>query len=226
MAKKQRILVVGLGVLGESIARELQLSGAEVIVLDDSPERIDAIKDSVGVALVADATDRKTLLQLDLASLDAAVVCIGEQFEAAVLTTVHLVDLKIPRVVARAHNELAADILRKLGAHEVFFVESEMGEVIAHRVLHRNVLNEMDLGDDYKVVQARCPAPLAGRKLGDLRLPDRYDIFVVAVRGAQEGARMRRPTAETVLAEDDLLLLTGESPNLEKFLRQNPDPRS
>src|SRR5690606_17941187 len=139
-------LVVGLGVLGKSVAENLAREGAEVIAVDADPDLVDEIKDSVEVAVELHATDPMALAQLDLRNLDAAVVCIGERFEAAVLATANLLDLGVKHVKSRANNPLSESILQRLGAHDVFFVESAMGRIIAHRMVQPAVTTEMELG--------------------------------------------------------------------------------
>lgn len=219
---KKRFLVVGLGVLGNSVATTLAKEGAEVIVVDQSPELIEEIRERVDVAVVGDATDRKMLEQLGAAHVDAALVCIGENFEAAILATVHLLEMKVRHVAARANSELAKSILKKLGAHEVFYVEHAMGKVIAHKLFHAGVMHEMDLGEGYRVIQLLAPKGMVGHSLHELALPKRFGVQIVALRcpsAAAQNGGMKPPTAQTTVQEGDILLISGNEPDLERFLQ-------
>lgn len=221
--KKKRFLVIGLGVLGNSLARTLAEEGSEVIAIDRSPQAVEQVKDLVDVAVVGDITDRKTLEQLGARDVDAAVMCVGESFESAVLATVHLLELKVKHVAARANSELAASILRRLGAHEVFFVEHAMGRVLAHKLGHSGITHELELGEGYKVVGVKAPKEMWGKALAELALPTRYNVQVIAVRSARTGeGGMRRPTAETVIEKDDGILISGHDSDISRFLAASP----
>lgn len=218
MANRRKIiLVVGLGVLGNSVARTLAEDGAEVIAVDIDPQLVEQIKDDVDVALQLDATDPQALRQIGCDNLDAAVVCIGERFESAVLVTANLLDLGVKHVKVRANNRLTESILRRLGAHDVFFVEVAMGKVIAHRLVQPAVTHEMDLGGGYRVVRWHASPDLDGRSLMELQLPKRFEVQVIAIAPPGEDADFVRPGPETVLRRGESLLLSGHERALAKF---------
>ncbi len=218
---RKRFLVVGLGVLGTSVATRLAEEGAEVIVVDQSHEQVEAVRDKVAVAAIGDATDRKMLEQLGARSVDAAVVCVGENFQCAVLATVHLLELQVKHVAVRANSDLAASIMRRLGAHEVFFVEHAMGRMIAHRLANTQVMHEMDLGEGYRIVQIHAPQSMWRKSLNELSLPAKHNIQVIAVRAAKDRGAMRRPAADTIIEDQDLILISGHEDDISAFLRSS-----
>jgi len=174
--RRDRFLVVGLGVLGQSVAKALTEDGADVIAVDESPFLVNQIKEHVSMAVEGNATDAKMLEQLGLLDIDAAVVCIGEHFESAVLATAHLLDLGVKHVAVRANNTIAASILNRVGAHDVFFIESAMGKVIAHKLRQPTLLTEMDLGGGYRIIQWKAPEKMLAKSIADLALPRNFRV--------------------------------------------------
>ena len=71
-------------------------------------------------ALVIKSLDKKSLAETGIQNCDVAVVCIGEHIETSILTTLHLVSLGVPKVVAKATSAEHGEILEKLGAEVVY----------------------------------------------------------------------------------------------------------
>lgn len=215
----KRFLVVGLGVLGNSVAHALADSGAEVIALDVNPLWVERLKDVVTLAVQADATDRRALEQLGVTEVDAAIMCIGEGFEAAVLATANLLDVGVKHVAARANSEMQASILQRLGAHDVFFVESAMGRVVARKLNKPEISHEMEIGGGYRILEWRAPKEMFGKRLIDLALPNRFGVHVVAIHHVADREHMKNPSADALIEESDLLVLSGNEKDLAKFFK-------
>jgi len=215
--KRHKFLVIGLGVLGRAVALTLTDEGAEVIALDKSPILVDQIKDNVAVAVEGDAADPKVLEQLGAKDVDAAVVCVGEEFESAVLATANLLDLGVKHVATRANSKQAETILSRLGTHEVFRVERQIGKLVAHKLMTPTVLHEMDLGGGYRIVNWKAPTKMVGKMLSELALPKHFRVQVVAIRNEKAEATLQTPTADTVIRNEDLLLLTGYEQDLTRL---------
>lgn len=214
---KKRFMVIGIGALGESVAQALAEGGAEVIAVDNSPVNVENIKDRVSVAVQADGTDKKALEQLGAADLDAAVMCIGEEFEAAVLVTASLLDLGVKHVAARANSPMASSILRRLGAHDVFYVESVVGNVIARRLNRPEISHEMEIGGGYRILEWKASPKLIGCKLIELELPKRFGVHVVAIHHVADMEHIKTAGADSVIEDSDLMILSGHERDLEKF---------
>jgi trk system potassium uptake protein TrkA len=217
MAKRKRFLVVGLGALGRPLALALVREGAEVIALDNSADHIDSVKDQVDLAVEGDGSDIRTLEQIGVSTLDGAVVCIGEDLAAAVITTANLIDLKVPHVAARSNSPTAASILKRIGAHEIFAVESVVADYMARKLNETSEFREMELGSGYKIVQWEVTAKMVGKALAELALPKTYGIQVMAVRN-KTSMELRFVTGETILEQQDLLLIVGSEQSLVHFL--------
>jgi trk system potassium uptake protein TrkA len=218
--QNKRFLVIGLGILGQTVARTLAQEGSEVIALDSDPLNVERIKDQVAVAVQGDSTDPRLLEQVGCKSLDAAVICIGENFAGSVLTTAHLLDQKVRYVAVRAMNQLHADIFTRMGAHEVFFVESEMGRTIAHRLQSPALINELDLGDGFGIIEWSAPAWMHGKKIVDLALRKNFGTQIIGLRDPLKTQSLVMPTPEMEITEGLQLLLVGADADLRRIMNQ------
>ena len=136
---RSRYAVFGAGRYGTQIALSLAQRGAEVFTFDADPGRAELLKEDVALAVTLDATDKKALMAQHVEDLDAAVVAIGENFEATVLTTLNLLDLGLPRVIVRANDANQERILRSLGVTDILRPESEVAEVVSERLINPNI---------------------------------------------------------------------------------------
>src|SRR5210317_2057120 len=134
----KQFAVIGLGNFGYYLATQLYKKGYEVLAIDKKPDLVQEIKDSVNQAIVADATERKTLEAMGLEQMDAAVVCIGSVLSNSILTTLNLKDIGVKRVLAKALSEAHGRILYKIGASEVFFPEKDLALSLAERIHNPN----------------------------------------------------------------------------------------
>lgn len=216
----RRVLVIGIGRLGESLVRTLFEERAEVIALDTDPANLEFVKDHCHLAVQGDASDIDTLIEVGAASVDTAVICMGESFEASVLALTNLLELKVPRIEVRANNEKKARIYKSVGAHNVFSVEGDMGRIIAHRLSRPSVLHEMELEYGLKIIEW-SPAPWAqGRSLLELNLPASHQVQVVALRDPSNPKQILFPDPHTVLSKGLLALLMGNEKDLQRLLNR------
>ncbi|WP_244945112.1 potassium channel family protein [Couchioplanes caeruleus] len=131
-ATSNRIAVLGLGRFGSSLALELMRQGWEVVAIDSSTSVVQNYADRLTHAAIANTTDEQALRQLGVHDFAHAVVGIGTDLEASILTTSLLADLGVPNIWAKAINRQHASILQRVGAHHVVLPEHEMGERVAH----------------------------------------------------------------------------------------------
>lgn len=212
------MVVIGLGILGETIARSLSEDGAEVVALDKDPIYVEKIKDTAALAVEGDSTDPKLLEQLGVVKSDAVIVCIGENFPGALMTTVLLLDLGVKNVAVRATSKMHYDILKKIGAHDVFFVESEMGKAIAHRLCTPEIINEMNLGSGFRIIESPACEWMIGKSIKDLSLPAKYGVQIVAMRNSENKSELITPRAETEVLANHQMLYVGRDKDLDKLI--------
>ncbi|MDA3649343.1 TrkA family potassium uptake protein [Saccharopolyspora indica] len=210
-----QIVVIGLGRFGSSLAGELVRRGAEVLAIDSRPTVVQRHADELTHTAVADTTDPESLRQLGVHQFSRAVVAIGTELEASILTTSLLVDFGIPNIWAKATSRQHGRILERVGAHHVVLPEHEMGKTTAHLVMGR-MLDYIELEDEhYALAKTRAPAEAMGRPLGDTRVRSKYGVTVVAIK--QPGQAFTYATAETVVHEGDILVVAGSSDQVERF---------
>lgn len=212
--KAGSVIVIGLGRFGSSLARTLESLGNEVLGVDSSSQRVTDLRDSLTHVVEADTTDARTLEQLGAADFDRAVVAIGADIEASILTTSALVDIGLKDIWAKAMTDPHARILTRIGAHHVVFPEAQMGERVAHLVAGR-VLDFLPLDTGFALVEATAPESMTGRSLGEIGVRANYGITVVCVK--PKGGEFTYATAETVLGAGDIIVVAGATAEAEAF---------
>ena len=214
---RNRYLVIGIGQLGESLVRNLHQDSMEVIALDNDPEHIESVKTTSSMAVVGDCADMKVLKEIGAATVDCVVICMGTSFEATIMAIAHLVELKVPYIAVRASNSKTARIFERVGAHKVFFVEDEMGKVLAHSLSRPTILHAMDLGYNLRLVEWSPSEWALGKTLMELNLPNEYNVHVVALRDRNAPNEIIFPKADLKLDSHHLTLLVGKDQDLDRL---------
>ena len=227
----QRFAVIGLGIFGTSIARNLASRGAEVLAIDWILDKVEALKDEVAYAVSLDSTDEKALLAHNINDMDAVVVAIGENFEGLLMTTVLLLELKVKRVIARAANTQQYKILEKMGVSEILSPEGEVGRTVAEMLLHPNMKTFLPLPDNYEIVEINTPLKIANKSLKTVGLRENYNLNLITIKRTFEekvDGQFKNishiigvPQGETILNESDILILIGKHQDVNKFVEIN-----
>lgn len=217
MARKGEFLVVGLGRFGSALALQLADLGREVLAVDFDPKNIQDHAESLTHVVQADATDLLAMRELGAGDFETGVVAIGTNIEASILATAVLVDLRIPRIVAKAITAPHGRILERVGAHRVVFPEGDKGREEAYRLAGRDVIDTMQLEGGFLIVETMAPAELVGKTLAEAHIRQRYGITVVAIKHAGEAATYATP--ETVIAPGDIMVVAGDNVVVEKFVK-------
>jgi trk system potassium uptake protein TrkA len=221
MAK--RYVVVGLGQFGAAVARRLAEAGREVLAVDRSLEKVEAIKEEVPHAARADCTSEEAMRALGAGEAEVAVVALGEEdFEGAVLGTAVLKSLGVRTVVVRSSSPQRGRILTLAGASRVLFPEAEMGEQLARGLLHTSLGATAALPGGYTLAEVRTPRAVWGRSLLELKLRHSHALNVVAI---VRGGGPLEPQPESVLQEGDTLLVAGRSERVAALAQQGEPGR-
>jgi trk system potassium uptake protein TrkA len=224
----RKIAVIGLGRFGMELARQLGAAGAQVLAIDNSRPLVDDVKDSVDIAVRLDSTDEGALLAHDIDKVDVCVVAIGENFEAALLTTVIAKKLGCPRLICRAQTEFHAEIFRRIGADEVIQPEAQAGAALARRLASPHLEDFIPLAEGFTLIEMHVPAKFRGKALRDLQLRTKYGINLVGIKrplaGAEGAPRQHTvisvPNPDDVIFPDDLLVVVGSNEALAKLPRE------
>ena len=208
------VVVVGLGRFGSALALELMAGGTEVLGIDGDPDIVQSLNGQLSQVVRADSTKEEALRQLGVPDFEYAVVGIGTNVEASILTASLLVSFGIKEVWAKALSEAHGRILTQLGVAHVVYPEADMGRRVAHLV-RGAVLDYIQFEDDFAMVKTSPPAEVVGRRLGDTGIRNRHDITVVAVHRRGEG--FTYATADTVVEPDDMIIVAGRTKAAERF---------
>ncbi|GLX67496.1 potassium channel family protein [Paenibacillus glycanilyticus] len=216
MAKKQ-FAVIGMGRFGSSIATSLTNMGYEVLAIDSNEQRIQESINTVTHAVTADSTDEEALRSLGIRNFDVVVVAIGDDIQASILTTLILKDLGVKMTVVKAQNELHGKVLQKIGADKIVYPERDMGLRVAHHLISPNILDYIELSDDYSIIEVKAPEAMIGRSLKQLDIRAKFKCNVMAIKN--NGVMNIAPYAEDLIRGEDVLVIVGKNSdltNLEK----------
>ncbi|MFD5276331.1 potassium channel family protein [Pseudarthrobacter sp. NPDC058362] len=214
VAQTDSVAVIGLGRFGGALALELEAQGTEVLGIDTNEEIVQSYNGRLTHVVRADSTREEVLRQLSVHEFDRAVVGIGSDLEASILTTSRLLTFKHPEIWAKAISEPHAEILDQLGVQHVIRPEHDMGKRVAHLV-RGAILDYVEFEDDFVMIRTQPPSEARDRPLGVLGLRDQYGITIVAVK--RPGGTWQHTTAQTVLYEEDQIIVQGPKNLAEGF---------
>jgi len=213
----RQVVVIGLGQFGSHFARELTRMECEVLALDIDEEKVAQIRDDIQQAVICDARNLKSIQSVISAGVDEVMVCLGNQMEASILCSLHLNQIGVQRIRTTAINEDHATILKAVGAHEIIFPEQETAERTARRVAYPTLLDYFPFEEDHRILEIALPKPLAGQSLRESRLREDFEMLVLAIKSMSSGRFHFMPAADTVLHEDDTLIVLGREIDLARF---------
>lgn len=229
--KIEKYAVIGIGQFGRAIAKALSDKGAEVLAIDFDPEVIESISEEVALAVVMDATDKKSLMSQNINDFDAVVVSIGQNFEALLLTSVTLLELGVKRIIARSTGKNQKSILEKIGITEILSPEDEVGIIVAERLVNPSLISYMQFPDNYRIAEIKAPIKLIGRTLGDIALRDKYKLSLIMIKREFETVKNGVikieqhiegvPGSETIILKADTLILFGKNKDFDRFVQIN-----
>ncbi len=214
--KVKQCLVIGLGRFGTAVATTLYEMGHEVVAVDTVEDNVERVVNLVTHAAILDATDERALRSLGIPEFDVVVVAIGTDIQANILATLSVKSLGAPYVVCKAIDDMARRVLEKVGADLVIRPEHDMGVRLARQLATPNVVDSLDLGSDYAIVEIEVNERLRGN-LRELNLPSRFGVQVIAVNRA--GRVEITPRAEDELRPHDKLVVVGNSHSIEELRR-------
>ena len=213
---KDPVAVIGLGRFGTALALELARGGTEVLAVDSRPDIVQRLSGQLGQVVVADSTDLDALKEIGVGDFARAVVSIGNDLEASILTTALLSELEIRDIWAKAVNLQQATILQRIGAHHVILPEQDMGERVAHLVAGR-LLDWVELDPQWVFAKTRPPRELVGVPLGESGLRKKHHVTVVSVKPEGQTS-FTHADRETVLTYGSVIVIAGRPADVEQFV--------
>ena len=206
--------IIGLGRFGSALVNELAQDGAELIILDRDAEKISAVRELTENAFVVRNLEKKTLEQTGIQECDVVVVCIGEHMDTSILTTLNLVNMGIPKVIAKAKSVEHGEILEKLGA-EVVYPERDMAIRLAHRLEASRIVDFIQLSEQINISKMMCPKKAIGKSVIELNLRAKFGLNIIAIKNS--GVVNEHIMPSYVFREEDILFLCGKKEGLARL---------
>jgi trk system potassium uptake protein TrkA len=214
IAHNAPVLVIGLGRFGAATAGQLDRLGREVLAVEADPGLVQKWSERVTHTVQADARQIDALRQIGAQDFSIAVVAVGSSIEASVLITANLVDLKIPQIWAKAISQSHGKILSRIGANHVIYPEAEAGERVAHLVSGR-MIDFIEFDDDFAIVKMYPPKPVRGMSLAQAQVRKKFGVTIVGIKSP--GKEFTHATAETIISNHDVIIVSGKSVEIERF---------
>lgn len=216
MSKKQ-FIVIGLGRFGTSVAETLYALGNDVLAVDIDEERVQSIADRVTHAVQVDANDEASLRALGIGNFDVAIISIGSDIQANILSTLLVKEMNVKHIITKANNAMHAKVLYKIGANRVIFPERDMGIRVAHNLCSSSILDYIELSPDFSIAEIVTPNDWVGSSLKELDLRVRFGINVVAIK--RDNDINVSPGADEVITEGDIIVAIGGTTELNSIER-------
>ena len=193
-------IVIGMGRFGSEVARRLCQLGCEVLAVDTNNDLVQAISNDVTHAVVADGRDKGVLRALGAGDFDCGIVAIGDSLADSVLVTMNLKELGVPKVVCKAHDDTHRQVLKKLGADQIVIPEQEQAYRLARSLSSQNVLDYIELSEDYGIIDLPAPDSWAG-------------VNILAIK--KENQINVSPAADYVIVKGDIMVILGDTAALK-----------
>lgn len=216
MSEKQYV-VIGLGIFGSSVASTLARGGKEVLAIDKDMSCVERIADIVTKAVQADGCDLEQLKALGIQDFDVAVVAIGDQLEASILTVMNLKELGVNYILAKAKNRQFMQILQKVGADEVIRPEKDMGEKTAKKLLRNRIVDLVEIDGGYSVVEMKAPEQWIGKTIKQLNVRAIYDFNIIGIKKVNDAKLRMSIDPDAMIEIDDHFFIVANTKNIEHF---------
>ena len=202
-------IVIGLGRFGTEAAKRLCELGCEVLAMDNRSELVQQVSNYVTHAVVGNAQDKEVLRALGAKDFDCAIVSIGNSLADSVLATMNLKELGVPCIVCKAHDETHRQVLLKLGADQVVIPEQENAARLARSLSCPNVLDYIELSDEYGIIEVPAPKRWLDKTLKELNVRAKLGVNIIAVR--RSGQVNVSPAADYLILEGDIIVVLGDT---------------
>jgi trk system potassium uptake protein TrkA len=212
----KRVVVIGLGIFGSQLARQLYEKGIDVVAIDKNKDVVQRIKDHSTKAVLADATDKEVLESIGIDAEATVVISFGEDLSASTLLTLYLKEMKVKEIIVKVPNEDYKRILLKVGASEAIIPEREIANKVARSIISPNVLEYLPISEDYTIVELAPPSSFIGKSLAELDLRKQFQLQVIAIRDVLLEKIQMVPRASSIIKDSDVLVIIGREEDIAK----------
>jgi len=211
----KRFVMLGMGTFGTALARKLAANGCQVIGVDSSRERLEAVKHEIHECVIGDCTDREVLENLPLRDVSAVFISLGETISLSLLATLHVKELGARQVIVKGVTKEHGKILEHLGVDRVVLPEEEVARQLADKMTWPNVLDFLPIDPDYSVAEVAMPGSLSGKTLAEANLRTAIGVHVMGIKDVLTGKFEMFPDGRRKLMDDQVLLVVGRAEELQ-----------
>ncbi|MBP5372594.1 MAG: TrkA family potassium uptake protein [Clostridia bacterium] len=206
------ILVIGMGRFGVNLATQMQKLGNQVMIVDEDEQIIELLASTFHDCHVGNCTNEFILKSLDVKSFDICFVAIGSNFESSLVITILLKKLGAKKIVAKAAQEIQANVLNMVGADEVIFPERDMAESLAVKYSATNVFDYLELSDEYGIFEIPILSYWVGQTIIKIDVRKKYKLNIIAVKNGDNMSIS--PAADYAFRENDHVIVVGKQENV------------
>ncbi len=227
MRKEKAFAVFGIGTFGLELCRVLSEKGGKVIAIDVNQKLVDRVKDLVTQAILIDSTDEESIKSAPLAEVDVAVVAIGDDMEASILTTAILKNIGVPYIISRAISDIHAQVLKQVGATEVLFIEIEEGRQLAGRLISPDVLERVPISQNQSLAEIIVPQSMVGKPVPKIDLLKKLNINIISIKRKKTSIDdqgnprideiILQPSLSAVLEKEDVLVVIARDGDIDSL---------
>lgn len=216
MSKKKNMSfgIIGLGRFGSALARALAEAGKEVLVVDKNEAKIKEIRQYTDYAYVVDTITKEALQEIGMQNCDTVIVCIGEQIDTSILTTLNVVSLGVPKVIAKAISADQGIILEKIGA-EVVYPEHDMAIRLAKKLVSSSVIEYISLSNDIEISEIKLNQKFFGKSIAKIDIRPKYGLNIIAIEHQRKTTTIIDPNY--VFTEGDIIVVIGNNEGIKRF---------
>lgn len=212
----KRIVVIGLGNFGMSVAESLAKKGVDVIAVDRRQDLVDHIAEWAARSVVCDGTNASVLKEVGAKGADVGIVSTGDDITASILAVLALKDVGVREIHVKVISEQHARVVEKLGVTGTVFPERDSGRRLAEAVVSQEILSFFPLSEDFAMQEMAIPDSWLGQSLKDLDIRRRFNIGVIAVKDMLTGSIAGIPDPEALLKDSDTLFVSGAPTDLAR----------
>lgn len=210
-------LIIGLGRFGEALAKELFRLGHEVMAVDKDEDSVAHIADYVTHSLVADVRDEHVLRSIGARNFDHAIVAFSENIQDNILITLMLKEMGVRDVISKGTSDLHVKVLKKIGADRIVFPESDMGVRLAQTLSSGNIIDYIEISDNYSIIEIATPKKWIGNSIKKLDIRARYGINILAIKGQDGRTVSVSPSPDYIIKSGDILVVVGANDDIQSL---------
>ena len=208
------VLLIGLGRFGRHMAQKLNELNHEVMAIDKTEDRVDAVLPFVTNAQIGDSTNEEFLKSLGVNNYDLCIVAIGNDFQSSLETTSLLKELGAKVVISRASRDTHAKFLLRNGADQIIYPEKQVASWAAIRYRADHILDFIEIDERFAIFEVTTPEEWIGKTIGQIDIRKKFGINIMAIK--QDGKMSLTILPDTVLKADETMLVLGEYKDIQK----------